>query len=89
MTVLLLSIDSMRLYTRRVEIKNVLRKLVKKQQFESNDRIKNIVRTIKLISQCVIIIPLSFDMRTNIDKRKEMHNNYYFNVSKETGFLQI
>ena len=36
-------------HTRRVVIKNVLRKMVKNQQFEQNDRRRNIVRSIKLI----------------------------------------
>ena len=36
-------------HTRRVVIKNVLRKMVKNQLFEQNDRRRNIVRSIKLI----------------------------------------
>ena len=36
-------------HTRRVVIKNVLRKMVKYQQFEQNDRRRNIARAIKLI----------------------------------------
>ena len=36
-------------HTRHVVIKNVLRKMVKNQQFEQNDRRRNIVRSIKLI----------------------------------------
>ena len=36
-------------HTRRVVIKNVFRKMVKNQQFEQNDRRRNIVRSIKLI----------------------------------------
>ena len=36
-------------HTRRVVIKNVLRKMVKNQQFEQNDRRRNKVRSIKLI----------------------------------------
>ena len=73
MTVLLRLIGSQRLHTRPVVIKNVLRKMVKNQQFESNDRRRNIVRRIKFISLGVNIIPLSFDMRTNIEKRTEIH----------------
>ena len=36
-------------HTRCVVIKTVLRKMVKNQQFEQNDRRRNIVRSIKLI----------------------------------------
>ena len=36
-------------HTRRLVIRNVLRKMVKNQQFEQNDRRRNIVRSIKLI----------------------------------------
>ena len=59
-------IGSQRTYT-RVEIENVLMNIVKNEQFY---RTKYMNRTITFISQCIIFIPLSFVMRTNVDKQK-------------------